>query len=66
MGFCPFQGVDLFTEVMIVSDPDKHLAGQENRVNKIDIEGQFCLVTCYCIDYIDTQGWFYSDYRLFY
>lgn len=31
-------GVDLFTELMILSAPDKELNGQENRINKIDLE----------------------------
>ena len=35
-----FQGVDLFTEVMILSAPDKQLKDQENRINKLDLEGE--------------------------
>ena len=35
-----FQGVDLFTEVMILSAPEKQLKDQENRINKLDLEGE--------------------------
>jgi len=41
------QGVDVFTEVMILSDPGKELDNQENRINKLDIEGSsFTPLTC--------------------
>ncbi|XP_067946088.1 calsyntenin-1-like [Watersipora subatra] len=32
------EGVDVFTEIMLLSDPEKELSGQENRINKIDVE----------------------------